>query len=348
MIPTAEERLQFLQDMQLLLDEGSYASTYKYALLLALSDLAVERGDVGGAELLIGADEIASRFIEYYWRQTAPYPVVGGSSKVLLQNKGRQAAIAENVRRMQKEAGGSIARARSDPPRWQKLVKSVSQTVRVMPLWKLQRVRSGDRDFLYENVGRGNTITLRPGIAYCLREFHGQIQNMVQGAWAREIRRMRQNAPIVGESADLQEFLFGSERTSLGVYVPLLRDLQDDRCFYCKHALRSRGEVDHFVPWARYPLDLGHNFVLAHRQCNNDKRDVLAGTPHLQRWVERNHTRDGEIRSYLSENDLVDNVATVESIAVWAYDLTERGGGAVWMAKDETLMRLGPEWRECW
>ncbi|MFP6642620.1 MAG: HNH endonuclease [Candidatus Latescibacterota bacterium] len=260
MIPTAEERLHFLQDMQLLLDEGSYSSTYKYALLLALSDLAVERGDVGGAELLIGADEIAGRFIEYYWRQTAPYPALGGSSKVLLQNKGRQAAIAENVKQMQKEAGGSIARARSETTHWQKLVKSVAQTVQVMPLWKLQRVRSGVRDFLYENVGRGNSITLRPGVAFCLREFHGQIQNMVQGAWAREIRGMKQNAPIMGETADLHEFLFGSERASLSVYVPLLRHLQEDHCFYCKQALRSRGEVDHFVPWARYPPGPGAQF----------------------------------------------------------------------------------------
>jgi hypothetical protein len=34
--------------------------------------------------------------------------------------------------------------------------------------------------------------------------------------------------------------------------------------------------VDHFIPWSRYPADLGHNFVLAHDRCINAKSDYLA------------------------------------------------------------------------
>ncbi len=29
--------------------------------------------------------------------------------------------------------------------------------------------------------------------------------------------------------------------------------------------------IDHFIPWSRYPIDLGHNFVLAHAGCNSAK-----------------------------------------------------------------------------
>ena len=43
MIPTAEERLRFLQDVQRLIDEGLYSATYKFALLSALTDLAVAK-----------------------------------------------------------------------------------------------------------------------------------------------------------------------------------------------------------------------------------------------------------------------------------------------------------------
>ena len=39
------------------------------------------------------------------------------------------------------------------------------------------------------------------------------------------------------------------------------------------------GAVDHFIPWRRYPLDLGHNFVLAHSACNSSKGDRLAAVP---------------------------------------------------------------------
>ena len=46
--------------------------------------------------------------------------------------------------------------------------------------------------------------------------------------------------------------------------------------------------VDHLVAWARYPVDLGHNFVLADSRCNNQKRDRLPACDHLAAWVERN------------------------------------------------------------
>jgi 5-methylcytosine-specific restriction endonuclease McrA len=48
--------------------------------------------------------------------------------------------------------------------------------------------------------------------------------------------------------------------------------------------------VDHFIAWARYPVDLGHNFVLADSRCNSKKRDRLPAYEHLCEWVDRNQT----------------------------------------------------------
>jgi 5-methylcytosine-specific restriction endonuclease McrA len=82
--------------------------------------------------------------------------------------------------------------------------------------------------------------------------------------------------------------LFGTDRACLAVARPVLREIQPDTCFYCQGPLQNAGGVDHFIPWARYPRDLGHNFVLAHKACNNDKRDLLAATSHLAKWRDRN------------------------------------------------------------
>ena len=79
--------------------------------------------------------------------------------------------------------------------------------------------------------------------------------------------------------SDLSEFLFGAERSGLRSIADGLLDLQRGACFYCAGKLRESGEVDHFIPWSRYPLDLGHNFVLAHASCNRDKRDMLSAPP---------------------------------------------------------------------
>ena len=70
--PSADEQLTFLTNFQRLLAEGQFVATYKYALLLALADLAVEDGN-DTAEMPIQTRRIAEKFIELYWRQAVPY-----------------------------------------------------------------------------------------------------------------------------------------------------------------------------------------------------------------------------------------------------------------------------------
>ena len=49
--PSADQQLAFLTKLQRLFAEGDFTATYKFALLIALSDLAVELGADDGAEL---------------------------------------------------------------------------------------------------------------------------------------------------------------------------------------------------------------------------------------------------------------------------------------------------------
>nr|WP_258223061.1 HNH endonuclease [Aeromonas sp. HMWF016] len=52
--------------------------------------------------------------------------------------------------------------------------------------------------------------------------------------------------------------------------------------------IQGNGEVDHFIPWRHYPIDLGHNFVLAHASCNWSKGDFLAAPEYRDAWYEQN------------------------------------------------------------
>src|SRR5262249_31128983 len=175
-------------------------------------------------------------------------------------------------------------------------VEGVDGGVGVMPLWKLQTIGRSQLDFLYENRGTGTAIELRPGVAYCLRQFYELIGDLVRGAWLRYVRRYNQD--VFGTTADLTEFLFGSERANLGPVRKILEEVQSGRCFYCRRLLQTHaGHADHFIPWARYPVDLGHNFVVAHESCNGTKADHLAAADYLAAWAERN----GQHRVYLAE-----------------------------------------------
>src|SRR6266446_844045 len=97
MAPSAEAQIQFMVNIQRLLDEGLFTASYKFALLLALADLSIEQGDDSGAPLDLATHAMAEKFVQYYWRQTLPY-ARAKQATVLQQNTDRQAAIINLVR----------------------------------------------------------------------------------------------------------------------------------------------------------------------------------------------------------------------------------------------------------
>jgi 5-methylcytosine-specific restriction endonuclease McrA len=343
--PTERDQLEFLGNLQRLLSEGQFVATYKYALLLSLADLAIELGDDSGRPLIICTSHIAEKFVQYYWQQTAPYPVKLAQRRpaedpILRQNTGRQAAIINYISSYRQQYP-TLADLRRDARAWNQLTRQVDQVVRVMPLWKLQTVGRQSLDFLYANSRSGRTIELKAGIAFCLRRFYLLINDLVRGAWLRYIRE--NNQQILATAADLNEFLFGSERSSLTAIQSVLRDSQCGRCFYCELSLSGVTHVDHFIPWSRYRVDLGHNFVLAHCSCNMKKGDKLAAVEHLRRWVARNREQNVELAEGFDRRKIVHDRIASERVAGWAYSQAAAVHGLAWI-KENQLVPVTPSW----
>jgi S-adenosylmethionine:diacylglycerol 3-amino-3-carboxypropyl transferase len=99
--------------------------------------------------------------------------------------------------------------------------------------------------------------------------------------------------------------------------------------------------VDHFIPWALHPLDLGHNFVLAHAECNSQKRDLLAAEKHLAAWDERNRQHDEELSMGFDRKGVLYNLASTIHIAKWAYSRTATTGGRVWKQTNQMVELTG-------
>lgn len=346
--PTAEEQVRFLLNLQRLLEEGSFVATYKHALLLSLADVCVEKGNDRGGRLRVSTLDLAEKFITYYWRQAVPYqpPSRDQAGAVLKQNTGKQAAVISAVSKARETYGGSLAQLKKNPRAWESLKRNVAETIRVMPLWKLQTVGGQKLEFLYNGVrGEGTIIELKEGVCYCFRLFYGLVHELVRGAWLRFVRSIKENRPLLGNASDLSDFMFGSGRVSLEVYRPILIEYQHGHCFYCQKSLRDRSEVDHFIPWSRYPVDFGHNFVLTHGSCNAQKADRLASVEHLERWCRRNEEYGDEIAGAFSEKNILHDLGASWRITTWAYDQAQQSGSLVW-SRGDLLVKLTPAWRE--
>ncbi|MBW1683872.1 MAG: HNH endonuclease [Deltaproteobacteria bacterium] len=91
----------------------------------------------------------------------------------------------------------------------------------------------------------------------------GLLRPLIQREWTVLVARFNQLA-----DAELEQFLFGVDRASLTAVREPLRELAEGRCFYCGDRVRTRIEVDHFIPWARYPDNGLENLVVSDPGCN--------------------------------------------------------------------------------
>jgi HNH endonuclease len=294
--------IEFAERLIALLDEGVRTATYKFALLLALLDSCLEGTTAAGAppDSVTTAD-LARRVTELYWPQTNPYAGLGGAA-ILRQSSGGQAEIIRAIRRFREknapDPSTPLAEARAKAPlQFGNLLDVVEWKLIEMPLPRLQVMGGVHEPFIYRigwdtSVKQAQTrasefdarVYFVGKAAEYLVQLGGLLRPLIETKWANLILRL--NRQILSD-AGLPEFLFGAERVSLSAVRPVLRELQGDRCFYCGGGLRSTADVDHFVPWARWPDNGIENLVASHPGCNNSKRDFFAATRHVEAWLPR-------------------------------------------------------------
>ncbi|BCZ81894.1 HNH endonuclease [Paraburkholderia terrae] len=312
--------------------EGDFTATYKFALLISFAELAVEHGADDGAELTLTTRQIAERFVFLYWQHATPYgtgrPVVspafwfrisGSKPRFSTQSQNSELALQHHQRYKHPDY-------RAIGP----LLSKVASVVSAQLLKYLQNFAGVTDPFLYERRSSGS-VTLKPGVSYCLRRFYTLVEQMARTRWVAHIKANRRNHPILGKSDDLEDFLFSSSRQSLAIISTQLRKLDGSRCFYCGEGLLD-ADVDHFVPFSLYSRDLANNFVLAHPACNRSKSDTLAARAHLERWLERLVLKEQE----LAEIGLLAGVSgdkeIVQRVATWGYKVANETGGRAWLS----------------
>ena len=322
----------FLGKLQRIFTESDFTATYKFALLVALADLAVELGADNGEELVLSIRQIAERFIQMYWRHALPYSTgrPNTSSGVLAQSYGVQAAVVSAIAAFRTRHGAASPQVARTLPEYRALLRSVAQTVSAQPLNYLQNFGGLSDAFLYERAGTGQ-VRLKPGVAYCLRRFQPMVQHLARSHWVDHIKRNRRNAGSLGQADDLEDFLFAASRQSLLAMSQGLRKLDGDQCFYCAQALKE-ADVDHFIPFSHYPRDLAHNFVLAHLTCNRSKSDTLAAGPHLERWLQRVDLHADNLSEIGTAAGMLADAQVSRKIADWGYTTAIARGGCAWLS----------------
>jgi 5-methylcytosine-specific restriction endonuclease McrA len=306
--PEALDAIAFAEKVLALLDQGAFTSTYKFAVLLGLMDLVVEQADSSGQlASMITTRQLAGKIIEVYWAHTVAYSPLNAVPK---QNSNGQAEIISKIERFrQNNQYATLFKAkRQNEKGYKSLLDTVEKKLIEMPLPRLQYFGQQEQSFIYDiawdkTIGVNlksvtayqrqqesefdNRIHLAPNVANYLVALNGLLRPLIQRTWALQVAKINQL-----EESKLEAFLFQSKRTAIAQFSEGLSDIQSNQCFYCEKPLgtsqKTKPDVDHFVPWARYPNDGLANLVVAHSACNLAKSDHIAAFDHYQHWQERN------------------------------------------------------------
>lgn len=280
-------------------DEGQRTATYKLALVLALIDACAERVDATGvAPRSLSTRDVAEHVVRIYYPQVREYVGLSGDARPLRQISNKNSVSLAAVYRLRMAAGDrplGIAE-REQPDEYARCIDAVEANFARYPLLLLQVLGGVSVPFLYtvdwsERVTRrqldrrSGVLTFVPGAADELLRLAPLVRPLVEVHWVREVSKW---SKLQLEEAHLRRHLFGADRTSFPDWLrSVLRETQGDRCFYCGGQLGSRPtQVDHVLPWSRWPNDAIENLVLADRPCNGDKRDRLVVVHHVRRWIE--------------------------------------------------------------
>ena len=154
--PSDAFTLAFLDKVERILAMGRFTSTYKFALLIALANLAVEQGDDSGDALELDLDDVARHFLALYWSMARPYPA---AAAVLKQSRdsAKPSTMITLLRDAAHDSASSYIRLRVHGSTRDRLVRSTRSTLAKDVLYRLQnlgvgpdRERSDDR-FLYDH-----------------------------------------------------------------------------------------------------------------------------------------------------------------------------------------------------
>ena len=284
------------------IDEGRRTATYKLALLRALMDACAANVDERGrAPVELHTRVVAEHVVQLYLPQARLYLGASGDPLQLRQISGGRSAVLGAIVGLHVEAELTGSRTHQQmrdrlPDRLDDCLDEVERTFARYPIRLLQVVGTQNHPFLYDidwgesvslkqlHAPGGGLIRFRDGAADDLLRLAPLLRPLIELHWTRMVAQLND---IDVESEHIHSHLFGSERVT---FPPALRaglaDLQDGKCFYCGEALGRRTQVDHFVPWSRWPNDAIQNLVLADA-CNGHKRDHLAAAVHVEQWARR-------------------------------------------------------------
>jgi hypothetical protein len=340
-------RLDPIEGILAVLDQGRTTATSKFGLLLCLFDLAPE---VAGNELLL--DALAERHIALHWDHPRPF-----GTQVLRQvasgNRDNTALVLE-VGRLRSELPIGLENRPFDLVRhhlsavgWQRAVGEISKDLWRNPVARLQNLPGDPPPFLFTVADQPRRLVFLDGVVEALVRFGPILRTLVEQRFADFVARTNRTVVGTPPATSVHEHLFGADRSMPDRSLrAALVEVQGGRCLWSgRRLLAAPGTpVDHVIPWSRLRLSVVENLTMTTSAVNSSKSNLLLGPAMVERWLSHLEDRGTDLRTVAAEHGWASDGARSIGTARAQYRAVPASIG-VWDGPDTGVRPLGDRGR---
>lgn len=284
--------------------EFSYDNTYKVAWAKALVELSSELPIVGD-EVEISLEQIARKYLKYYWNQTIFFDLIQGSNlqkspEVVTTTKALIEAYYENVGNRKPEL---FERAESNLPKkeYETALRKTTSTLKKDVSYRFLNLNGKKLDVYRYNKGDSN-LWISTGLLQELRDNERDLYDLINYRWGMILETFNSSPRINKKVKIMDERVI--KRKPLTKYKQWL-DIENPThvCFLCGQEITDKElSIDHVIPWSYMYSDDLWNLVYVHRSCNSSKSNVVPSEEGIAKLKERNkRLLDDFIKEHISE-----------------------------------------------
>lgn len=284
--------------------EFSYDNTYKVAWAKALVELSSELPIIGD-EVEISLEQIARKYLKYYWNQTIFFDLIQGSNlqkspEVVTATKALIEAYYENVGNRKPEL---FERAESNLPKkeYETALRKTTSTLKKDVSYRFLNLNGKKLDVYRYNKGDSN-LWISTGLLQELRDNERDLYDLINYRWGMILETFNSSPRINKKVKIMDERVI--KRKPLTKYKQWL-DIENPThvCFLCGQEITDKElSIDHVIPWSYMYSDDLWNLVYVHRSCNSSKSNVVPSEEGIAKLKERNkRLLDDFIKEHISE-----------------------------------------------
>lgn len=284
--------------------EFSYDNTYKVAWAKALVELSSEL-PIAGDEVEITLEQIARKYLKYYWNQTIFFDLIQGSNlqkppEVVTTIKTLIDAYYENVGNRKPEL---FERAESNLPKreYEAALRKTTSTLKKDVSYRFLNLNGKKLDVYHYNKG-DNSLQISTGLLQELRNNERDLYDLINYRWGMILETFN-SSPRINKKVKIMDER-EIKRKPLTKYKQWL-DIENPShiCFLCGQEITDKElSIDHVIPWSYMYSDDLWNLVYVHRSCNSSKSNVVPSEEGIAKLKERNkRLLDDFIKEFITE-----------------------------------------------